>query len=238
MKLISVAVGVLLLADPSFAACRHALVLGLDVSGSVDAQEYQLQIEGVAAALESDGVTQILFDGVSAPVHLAVFEWSGPTEQRDILPWTALPNAEARTHVVNAIRSHTRMEGSQSTAIGSAMAHGLSLLENKKDCWRRTLDLSGDGENNAGLPPEAIDTDDPSIIINGLVIGSGELDAGDHRFADIKALSSYYRSRVIRGPDAFVETALGYEAYADAMTRKLKRELRSIAVSQRASDAQ
>ena len=31
--------------------CRLALVLGLDVSASVDAAEYRLQVEGLAASL-------------------------------------------------------------------------------------------------------------------------------------------------------------------------------------------
>ena len=33
------------------ADCRQALALGLDVSGSVDALEYRLQLDGVAGAL-------------------------------------------------------------------------------------------------------------------------------------------------------------------------------------------
>ena len=41
-----------LLADPGTAACRQALALGLDVSGSVDACEYRLQIDGLAQALD------------------------------------------------------------------------------------------------------------------------------------------------------------------------------------------
>ena len=66
--------------------------------------------------------------------------------------------------------------------------------------------------------------------MNGLVVGAGDLRSGDARFVDIKELSSYYTENVIRGPGAFVEVALGYEAYAAAMERKLIRELASMAV--------
>ena len=217
--------------DPAFPSCRHALALGLDVSGSVDAQEYQLQLDGVAAALNSDAVSRILFDGPAAPIKLAIFEWSGPSDQVLILPWTALDNASARAIATEIIVSHNRMGGSDSTAIGSAMDYGLSLLEDQKECWRRTLDISGDGETNSGPRPQDIATQDPNLIINGLVVGSGDLEAGDQRFADIKQLSSHYRRLVIRGPGAFVETALGFEAYAAAMERKLVRELQSISLS-------
>jgi hypothetical protein len=55
--------------------------------------------------------------------------------------------------------------------------------------------------------------------------------AHDRRPPEIKELSSYFRANVIRGPDAFVETALGFSDYAQAMERKLLRELQSIALS-------
>ena len=60
------------------AECRQALALGLDVSGSVDAGEYALQLGGLAAALESADVRAALLDIPELPVHLTVFEWSGP----------------------------------------------------------------------------------------------------------------------------------------------------------------
>ena len=63
-----------------------------------------------------------------------------------------------------------------------------------------------------------------------LVIGAGDARIGDARFVDIKELSSYYTTNVIRGPGAFVEVALGYEAFAAAMERKMIRELASMAV--------
>ena len=53
----------------------------------------------------------------------------------------------------------------------------------------------------------------------------------DERAADVKELSSYYGSAVLRGPDAFIEVAIGFADYADAMERKLLRELQSIALS-------
>ena len=48
-------------AGPADAACRLALALGLDVSGSVDAAEYRLQLDGVAAALTDEDVQAALF---------------------------------------------------------------------------------------------------------------------------------------------------------------------------------
>ena len=60
------------------APCRQALALGLDVSGSVDGGEYRLQLDGLAAALREPAVIAAMLSVPSAPVHLAIFEWSEP----------------------------------------------------------------------------------------------------------------------------------------------------------------
>jgi hypothetical protein len=63
-----------------------------------------------------------------------------------------------------------------------------------------------------------------------LVIGSDDPATGDRRQTEIGELSSYFRAEVIAGPDAFVQTAIGFEDYAAAMTRKLERELEDVVV--------
>ncbi|MCW1950803.1 MAG: DUF1194 domain-containing protein, partial [Octadecabacter sp.] len=54
--------GLLLASSPvlSQTTCRQALALGLDVSGSVDVQEYRLQLDGLALALGDPEVTAAL----------------------------------------------------------------------------------------------------------------------------------------------------------------------------------
>jgi hypothetical protein len=54
---------------------------------------------------------------------------------------------------------------------------------------------------------------------------------GDTRQTEIGELSSYYRAEVILGPEAFVQTALGYGDYARAMEQKLLRELEGLILS-------
>lgn len=216
------------------AACRQALALGFDMSTSVDASEYRLQIEGLASALQSDAVQDVLFAQPDAPIHIAVYEWSGPPNQTLILPWTALQTPADLTAAVRIITDHQRVVAAPTTAIGAALLYGFALLEARPDCWKRTLDLSGDGETNTGPRPEDIAPEraPPGVTVNALVIGSGNSRGDDHRFADIKALSAYYERNVVRGPGAFVEDALGFEDYAAAMERKLLRELSGIAVGQ------
>jgi hypothetical protein len=61
-----------------------------------------------------------------------------------------------------------------------------------------------------------------------LVIGADAPANGDVRQAEISGLSAYFQTNVIVGADSFVETALGFEDYAAAMTRKLERELETL----------
>ena len=225
---------ILLLAMPGIAeaACRQALALGLDVSGSVDAVEYRLQLDGLAIALNSPDVRDVLFIQPDAPVQILVYEWSGPLDQTVIVPWTPIVTADDLGQITLKLRSHPRNVAAPTTAIGSAMLAGFAFLDQHPECWKRTLDLSGDGQTNTGPRPQDIaDNRTPTgVVVNGLVIGSGNLRGDDERFADIKELSSYFNSYVIRGPGAFVETAQGFGDYAAAMERKLVRELGAIAI--------
>ena len=223
----------LLAAPPAQAACRQALALGLDISGSVDAREYVLQREGLATALGSAAVRTAILQQPDAPIRLTVFEWSGPAAQTVILPWVEIADAAgldaARQRIVTAPRS----QQDQTTALGSAMLAGFAMLDAQAECWTRTLDLSGDGIANTGPRPQDVGPDrtPPGVTVNGLTIGADLQPGRDETSADIRELSAYFRAYVIRGPGAFVETALGFEDYAAAMERKLLRELQSLALS-------
>lgn len=223
-----------LLPGLTHAACRQALSMGLDVSGSVDDDEYRLQLDGVIAALNAQPVKDVLFMQPEAPIRLHVYEWSGPINQTIIVPWTAIESPAELAQVTRQLLAHRRGVRAPTTAIGSAILAGYVYLGAHPDCWKRTLDLSGDGETNVGPLPETIGEDlrPVGVVVNGLVVGAGDQDGDDQRFVDIKQLSSYYRANVIRGPGAFVEVALGYEDYAATMERKLLRELASIAIGQ------
>lgn len=216
------------------AACRQALALGLDVSGSVDPTEHRLQLDGLAIALNSERVQDVLFAQSAAPIKIIVYEWSGPTDQFIVLPWTTLETQDDLDAASQVLRNHQRRSAAPTTAIGSALLKGFALLDQQPDCWKRTLDLSGDGPANTGPRPQDIPSSrtPTGVVVNGLVIGAGNAGGDDHRSRDIKELSSYYASYVVRGSGSFVEVALGFDTYAEAMERKLLRELASIAIGQ------
>ena len=57
--------------------CRLALLLALDVSSSVDAEEHELQKAGIAASLNDPDIRHAILNGGPGTVALAVYEWSG-----------------------------------------------------------------------------------------------------------------------------------------------------------------
>ena len=212
-------------------ACRQALALGLDVSSSVDRDEYRLQVDGLAAALTAPTVATRILEGPDTPISLFVFEWSGPGMQRTIVDWTSITDRPTLEAIAGTIRSQDReMLGDavdHSTSISTAIGYGIAAIGDQSHCWKRTIDISGDGKHNTGGDPRA---QRPAltrnaVTVNGLVVGVDSPRGGDIRQLEIGELSSYYNTIVIWGPDAFVETALGFSDFERAMRRKLLREL-------------
>ncbi|MEM6729397.1 MAG: DUF1194 domain-containing protein [Pseudomonadota bacterium] len=218
-------------ASAQVVACRQALAIGLDVSASVDGREYRLQLEGLAAALTSPQVSTRILAQPEVPISILVYEWSGPFMHRSVLPWTAMTDEATLIASADQIARHIRDPlgdtTDQSTAIGPAIAHGIAAIAERAHCWKRTIDISGDGRHNTGGDPrqqrELLDS--AAITVNGLIVGVDSPRGGDIRQLEIGELSSYYNVFVIHGPGAFVETALGFEDFERAMKRKLLREL-------------
>ncbi|MEM8870703.1 MAG: DUF1194 domain-containing protein [Pseudomonadota bacterium] len=196
--------------------CRIALTLALDVSSSVDEQEYRIQIEGVAQALEDARVRRALFQIPGAYVALQVFEWSGVGDQTIVVDWTPVRSAEDLDRMAASIRAHQRSVHNAATGLGRALSFALDQLGQVPDCGFHKIDISGDGQSNVGVPPQQLYAiaDFGEVTVNGLAILSDE-----------RALGRYYSYFVIRGPGAFLEVADSFEAYPAAIKRKLIKEL-------------
>ena len=214
------------------AACRQALALGLDISGSVDRLEYRLQLDGLAGALLDPAVAEAFLAIPDANVRLFVYEWSGQSSQRVLLPWTEVATRTDILNISQRLRSTARRPMEPSTAIGQAMLFGAQALASQPTCWRRTIDLSGDGESNSGPQPGRVSTSAVmlGVTVNALIIGAESPPFSDRTQSEIKELSAYFNSNVIRGPDAFVQTAVEFVGFQDAMAKKLLKELQTRAV--------
>ena len=215
-------VGATLWASAGVAECRQALALGLDVSGSVDAREYRLQLDGVAGALDDPAVRAAILSAPEAPVSLLVYEWSGPTDQRVIAPWRSISDAAAL--------QVERAAASPGTALGVAVAAGAAYLAQRPACLKHTLDISGDGISNLGPRPRDVKRQlaGRDLTVNALVVEAAEEDS---------TLTGYFMAEVITGPGAFALPAAGFDAYQSAMTTKLLRELAVLSLAQLGDEA-
>lgn len=193
-------------------ACDLALVLAVDVSGSVDSNEYETQMRGLAAALRDGIVEDALVD---QQAQITLVQWTGSTRQRQTIPWTAMTSVQDVRLLAARIDDDLRRWRNFSTAIGEAIALSADLFEQVPQCRRRVIDVSGDGVSNEGVEPAGLLSDMKArgIVINALAIETDEAD-----------LTAYFFENLIVGEGAFVITANGFEDYPEQIRRKLQRE--------------
>lgn len=212
-------------ADP----CRLALVLALDVSGSVNKTEYAQQLNGLAHALDSPQVRAAILAGKGSYVDLAVFEWSSQNHQFLVQPWIRLGTEQDIDRAIARIRAYRQRRAGLKTALSTALLFAAELLREKSECWKKTIDVSGDGKNNIGPIIEQVYALNAfaQFTVNALVVRDPSVQPGDAAADDNQNsdLRRYYEQEVIRGPGAFAMVAYGYEDYARAMQKKLLREL-------------
>lgn len=210
---LAVSFGAALSAAPA-SACDVALVLALDVSGSVDAVEYRLQARGLSEALGDPIVSEAL---VTAQALVAVVQWSGKPHQQVVVPWTATDTHEDVAALRADVEAAPRAFINYSTGIGEAMRVSIDLFETApRTCRRKVIDVSGDGPSNEGSDPEALraSLDAAQITVNGLAIEGSE-----------DGIAEYYRNHVAHGLGSFVEVAKNYKDFPRAIRKKLLREL-------------
>ena len=193
------------------------LVLAVDASGSVDQQRFELQKQGYVAAFRDPRVLQAIQSGAIQSIAVTMVQWTGPALQIQVLPWTVIHDATTAHAFAEAIMATPRRLFSGGTSISGVIDYAVPLLlESQFKGARRVIDISGDGSNNRGRPATSARDDAvrAGIIINGLPILALEPD-----------LERYYYDHVIGGLGAFVIAAASYDTFADAILKKLIREM-------------
>jgi len=196
-------------------SCSLSLVLAMDGSASVDAREHDLQLNGLADALEDPDVIQAI-EAVGG-IWITSFEWSGRYQQLQQLNWRHLSDAQSAEQAAAILRSSPRGFTEFPTALGYALGYAsVQMRKAPEPCARKVIDVAGDGINNDGFGPDSAYRafDFEGVTVNGLVIASPDTTP-----------VHYYQTNVIRGPGAFIEVAANYDDYARAMKRKLLREI-------------
>ena len=199
------------------------LVLAIDSSSSVSMDEYYLQLEGYAAAFRHPDLHKAIASGSRQAIAVTLFEWSGARRQTINFPWRRLSDAAALEGFAAELAVAPRLVLGGETAIGYAIDFALDLFSSSEFAGaRRVIDVSGDGASNQGRPVTAARDDAlfQGVVVNGLAVLNEEPD-----------VDAFYARYVIGGPGAFVVAARDYTDFADAILKKLIREITTIAAA-------
>lgn len=191
-----------------------ALVLAVDVSASVDYDEFALMIGGLASAFRSGPVVQALLAGPRASIAVAVLFWSSAVELA--VGWTRIAAPGDAARLADAIESAPRQPLPAGTALGDGLVASLALLGRcPHPAARKVIDVSGDGRANQGVAVQVprLAAELSGVGINGLAVVNEEPD-----------LLAYYLAEVVAGLGSFAMEARDYADFAHAIQRKLIRE--------------
>ncbi len=199
-----------------------ALCLAIDVSDSVDFDEFALMIGGLAAAFRAPDVQAAIAGGRAGAIAASAIFWA--EAQEVAVPWMRLGDANA---FADALDAAPRIPRGGATALGDGMVAGLAMLGRVPGrAERLVLDVSGDGRANRGRAPGAVRDIGVAagVTINALAVLNEEPD-----------LLAHYQSEVIGGPGNFALSCADYADFADAIRLKLLREIRGALVADRAN---
>ena len=200
------------------------LVLAVDVSRSMTANELEIQRRGYAAALTSKQVLNAIANGLLGRVAILYVEWAGDLSQRIIVDWMLVANAKDAQ--IFADKLTAQFDSSlRRTSISGVLDYAISQFSsNRSTANRQIIDISGDGPNNQGRPvlEARFDVLAKGIVINGLPLMTREGLGG--RF-HLENLDEYYRNCVIGGPGSFVLPVVDWQQFAVAVRQKLVLEL-------------
>lgn len=196
-------------------AAALGLVMAIDVSGSVNADSYILQRDGIAAAFNDPRLIEAIA-ATPGGIEALVLEWSDPDKIAVTVGWTQIFDRRGAARFATAVHATTRSSRGL-TAIGPALAAAAAQFERlPQPAARRVIDISGDGMANLGEPPPAVRNRlvKAGITINALAILTEE-----------PWLEDYDRHNVIGGPGAFVLAVRDFHSFASAILRKLAAEV-------------
>jgi len=210
------------------------LVLSSDVSRSVDHPKFLLQREGYASAVSNPQVLDAIKSGPHGKIALSFVEWSGYGAQKVVIDWSVIDGAASARKFGDQLVELPRSFADRTSISGGIDFSAAQLARSRFEAPRRTIDVSGDGTNNAGRDvrlarDEALAK---GIIINGLVILSDrQMPWNAEHTNPPGGLESYYRENVIGGPGAFVMVAEDFQSFGRAIIKKMIAEIATLRIA-------
>ena len=213
------------------------LVLSSDVSRSIDHPKFMLQREGYAAAVADPQVLDAIRSGPHGKIAISFVEWSGFGAQKVVIDWSTIDDTASARRFGDQLAEIPR-----SFADRTSISGGIEFAAQQFDACAlsrphaSTIDVSGDGTNNAGRDVRLARDEvlAKGITINGLVILSDrQMPWNAEHTNPPGGLEKYYRDNVIGGPGSFVMVAEDFQSFGRAIIKKMIAEIATWQVAPR-----
>jgi hypothetical protein len=219
------------------------IVVAVDVSGSVNDDEYNLQKSGIVEAFSDPSVQQLLLQCSTSGIGITYVEWSGQRQSNgyetmnpfvQVVPWTQLLTPEDMIDFANKLLSSPRSSRGE-TDIARALDFARQLLEKAPfQSHNKIVSLSTDGQQGFTIPgvsPEdflKMERDklaNLGVLVNAIGIetalqvdprGMGSLPATENQ-----SIEAYLNQNVRSGSSSFVTPAADFKAYSEAFKKQL-----------------
>jgi len=199
------------------------IVTGLDLSGSIEARDAQIQVDGIAMAIRSPEIIAAIQRGNHGRIGFAVFIWADGNYPV-LVSWRLIGSAQDALAVSKEIadRLHAILGSDVVVKLGAltdlsgAIDYGGEMLRIAPFATNhQTINIVGNGLDNVGegAQPARDRMVARGITINGVALGHD------------RNIFEYFRREVIGGPTAFVLAANDPAKLVDVLARKFVTEI-------------
>ena len=103
------------------------LVIAVDVSGSIDSREFELQRRGYISAITDKRFLGAIKGGDHQAIALAYFEWTGPGMNAPVYECAVIRNEADARAFAGQIQSTPRLLYGGGTGVGEAIYYGITM---------------------------------------------------------------------------------------------------------------
>jgi hypothetical protein len=193
-----------------------ALVLAIDCSFSVDSNEFRLQMEGLGRAFMERKIQEAISKGPTGRIAVTALQWSDENNQMVVVPWTIIGNPDQAEALGKILARMPRRLAEGGTSISTSLLFSAAQFDLAPSAERRVIDISSDGRNNIGPPVNMVRD---RVVARGITINALAI------LNEWPTLDQYFERNVVGGQANFVIPANDYVAYAEAIYKKLLREI-------------
>jgi hypothetical protein len=216
------------------------LITAIDVSGSINAAEERLELEGMAAAVVDPRFLEAIARGYHGRIGFVAFTWANG-EFISLVPWTVIGSQDEAQRVAGLLRAARGMPTmgyampipsrmrpwriGHATDVSAAIERAIDLSAAAPfDSWHNVINICANGIDNVGDGPAAARdrANSHGLIVNGLILGNRD-EAAD--------VAAYFRDHVQAGPGSFVMMARAFQDLTRAMLAKFLVELAALPAS-------